>query len=63
MIGWKAGGVNVNNFRYVDDAVSEEELKALLDNVLEASAKIGLSIKFDKTISVVINQRRNGNVI
>ena len=41
-------GENINNLRYADDttlmAESEEELKSLLMNVKEESAKVGLKV-------------------
>ena len=48
-IAWR----NVNNLRYADDttfmAESEEELKSLLMNVQEESAKVGLKLNIQKT--------------
>ena len=46
--GIKIAGRNINNLRYADDttlmAESEEELKSLLMNVKEESAKVGLKL-------------------
>ena len=46
--GIKIGGRNINNLRYVDDAIlmteSEEELKSLLMIVKEGSEKAGLKL-------------------
>ena len=46
--GIKIGGRNINNLRYVDDAIlmteSEEELKSLLMKVKEGSEKAGLKL-------------------
>ena len=45
-------GRNINNLRYADDttvmAESEEELKSLLMNVKEESAKAGLKLNIQK---------------
>ena len=44
----KIAGRNINNLRYADDttlmAEREEELKSLLMNVKEESAKVGLKV-------------------
>ena len=46
--GIKIAGRNINNLRYADDttlmAEREEELKSLLMNVKEESAKVGLKV-------------------
>ena len=46
--GIKIARKNINNLRYADDttlmAESEEELKSLLMNVKEESAKVGLKV-------------------
>ena len=46
--GIKIPGRNINNLRYADDttlmAEREEELKSLLMNVKEESAKVGLKV-------------------
>ena len=46
--GIKIAGKNINNLRYADDtsliAESEEELKSLLMEVKEESAKVGLKL-------------------
>ena len=51
--GIKIAGRNINNLRYADDttlmAESEEELKSLLMKVKEASEKVGLKLKIQKT--------------
>ena len=50
--GIKIGGRNINNLRYVDDAIlmteSEEELKSLLMKVKEGSEKAGLKLNIQK---------------
>ena len=52
-VGIKIAGRNINNLRYADDttlmAESEEELKSLLMNVKEESAKVGLKLNIQKT--------------
>ena len=51
--GIKTSGRNINNLRYVDDAVlkaeSEEELRGLLMKVKEESEKVGLKFDIQKT--------------
>ena len=51
--GIKIGGRNINNLRYVDDAIlmteSEEELKSLLMKVKEESEKVGFKLSMEKT--------------
>ena len=51
--GIKIAGRNINNLTYADDtslmAVSEEELKSLLMEVKEESAKVGLKLNIQKT--------------
>ena len=48
----KIAGRNINNLRYVDDAIlmaeSEEELKGLLMKVKEESEKVGLKLNIQK---------------
>ena len=50
--GIKIAGRNINHLRYADDttlmAESEEELKSLLMNVKEESAKAGLKLNIQK---------------
>ncbi|KAF7254361.1 Dynein heavy chain 14, axonemal [Varanus komodoensis] len=52
-VGIKLAGRNINNFRYADDTIlmaeSEEELKSLLMQVKEESAKIDLKLNIKKT--------------
>ncbi|KAF7247487.1 putative uncharacterized transposon-derived protein F52C9.6 [Varanus komodoensis] len=52
-VGIKIAGRNINNLRYADDttlmAESEEELKSLLMQVKEESAKVGLKLNIKKT--------------
>ena len=52
--GIKNAGRNINNLRYADDttfmAESKEELKSLLMNVKEESAKDGLNLNFLKKL-------------
>ncbi|KAF7247525.1 Retrovirus-related Pol polyprotein from type-2 retrotransposable element R2DM [Varanus komodoensis] len=52
-IGIKIAGRDINNLRYADDttlmAESEEELKSLLMQVKEESAKVDLKLNFKKT--------------
>ena len=51
--GIKTGRRNINNLRYADDITlkseSEEELKSLLLNMKEESAKVGLKLNIQKT--------------
>ena len=51
--GIKIARRNINNLRYADDttlmAESEEELKSLLMNVKQESAKVGLKLNIQKT--------------
>ena len=51
--GLKISRRNINNLRYADEttlmAESEEELKSLLMKVKEASEKVGLKLKIQKT--------------
>ena len=51
--GIKIARININNFRYADDATlmaeSEEELKGLLIKVKEESEKIGLKLSIQET--------------
>ncbi|KAF7251346.1 Retrovirus-related Pol polyprotein from type-2 retrotransposable element R2DM [Varanus komodoensis] len=52
-VGIKIAGRNINNLKYADDttqmAESEEELKSLLMQVKEESAKVGLKLNIKKT--------------
>ncbi|KAF7240520.1 putative uncharacterized transposon-derived protein F52C9.6 [Varanus komodoensis] len=52
-VGIKIAGRNISNLRYADDttvmAESEEELKSLLMQVKEESAKVGLKLNIKKT--------------
>ena len=49
----KTAGRNINNLRYVDDAIliagSKKELKSLLMKVKEESGKVGLKLNLRKT--------------
>ena len=50
--GIKIAGRNINNLRYADDTTlmaESEELKSLLMKVKEASEKVGLKLKIQKT--------------
>ena len=51
--GIKIARRNINNLRYVDDAIlmaeNEEELKSLLTKVKEESEKVGLTLNIQKT--------------
>ena len=51
--GIKTGRRNINNLRFADDITlkseSEEELKSLLLNMKEESAKVGLKLNIQKT--------------
>ena len=51
--GIKIAGRNINNLRYVDDAIvmaeSKEELKSLLMKVKKESEKFGLKLNIQKT--------------
>ena len=53
-VGIKIAGRNIDNLRYADDttlkAESEEDLKSLLMNVKEESAKDGLNLNFLKKL-------------
>ncbi|KAF7252079.1 putative uncharacterized transposon-derived protein F52C9.6, partial [Varanus komodoensis] len=53
LVGIKIAGRNINNLRYADDttlmAESEKELKSLLMQVKEESAKVGLKLNIKKT--------------
>ena len=46
--GIKIAGRNINNLRYADDTILEEELKSLLMKVKEESEKVGLKLKIRK---------------
>ena len=62
LVGVKVGGVNINNLRYVDDAViiaeSEEQLQQLMNVVEEESAKKGLKINMKKTETMVVTKKK-----
>ena len=49
----KIAGININNFKYIDDttlmAESEEEPKSLLMKVKEQSEKVDLKLNIQKT--------------
>ena len=50
--GLKTGWRNISNLRYADDTtlmVESEELKSLLKEVKEESAKVGLKLNIQKT--------------
>ena len=51
--GVKTSRRNINNLKYADDttlmAESKKELKSLLMNVKEASAKVGLKVNIQKS--------------
>ena len=51
--GVKTAGRNINNLRYVDDAIliagSKKELKSLLMKVKEESGKVALNLSIQKT--------------
>jgi len=61
MPGFVIGGHNVNNIRYADDTVllaeSQEKLQDLLDKVVDASRKKGLTINCKKTECMVVSKR------
>ena len=61
LVGVKVGGVNSNNFRYVDDAViladSEEQLQQSINIVEEGSAKRGLKINMKKTETIMVTKK------
>ena len=61
--GLKANGENLNNLRYADDtsqlAGSEEDLKTLLNIVVEESEKLGLSLNVKKTECMVVSKKKN----
>ena len=68
MIGLTIDGVNFYNICYTNDtaliATSEEKLQALLDQLVEVKANMGLPINCAKTKSMVVrNQQRSWNVI
>jgi len=60
--GFLIGGHNLNNLRYADDTVliaeSEEKLQEILDKVVEASEKKGLTINCRKTECMVISKQK-----
>ena len=60
--GCIVGGYNLNNVRYADDAVliagSESELQELLNTVVDASLRRGLSINIKKTQCMVISKSK-----
>ena len=53
LAGIKISGVNINNFRYVDETIlmaeSKGELKSLLMKMKEESANVGLKLSIQKT--------------
>ena len=55
-VGIKIAGINMNNFRYVDDttlmAENNEELKSPLMKVKEESEKVGFKLNIQKTKSM-----------
>ena len=55
------GGHNINNLRYADDTVliaqSEQTLQEMLDTVVDASQRRGLSLNISKTESMVISKK------
>ena len=55
-VGIKIAGINMNNFRYVDDttlmAENKEELKSPLMKVKEESEKVGFKLNIQKTKSM-----------
>ena len=62
MDGVKVGGVNINNLRYVDDALviaeSLEQLQALMNVLNEESVERGLNINIKKTESMLVTKKR-----
>ena len=61
--GIKVGGKNVNNLRYIDDAVligeNEKDLQALLDIIEREILNKGLELNSKKTKVMVINRKAN----
>ena len=62
MDGVKVGGVNINNLRYVDDALviaeSLEQLQALMEVLKDESLEKGLEINIKKTETMVISKKK-----
>ena len=60
------GGHNVNNLRYADDAVlvsnTEEDLQRLLNAVVEASNRQGITLNCKKTECMVVSKQIGINV-
>ncbi|KAF7244485.1 Tetratricopeptide repeat protein 39A [Varanus komodoensis] len=60
-VGTKIAGRNINNLRYADDttlmAESEEQLKSLLMQAKEESAKVGLELNIKKTTDFLADDR------
>ena len=63
--GCVTGDHNINNLRYADDAVlisnSEENLQKLLDTVVEASSRQGLTLNCKKTECMVVSKQTGVN--
>ena len=61
--GIKVGGKNVNNLRYIDDAVligeNEKDLQALLDIIEREILNKGLELNSKKTKVIVISRKAN----
>ena len=59
--GLKVNGENLNNLRYADDTVlmaeSVQQLQKLLDTVVLASEKMGLSLNVKKTECMVVSKK------
>ena len=56
--GIKIAGININNFRYVDDTTlmaESEELKSLLMKLKKESEKVGLKLNIQKTKIMAAN--------
>ena len=62
MDGVKVGGVNINNLRYVDDALiiaeSLEQLQELMEVLKSESLEQGLEINTKKTETMVITKKK-----
>ena len=61
--GIKIGGQNLTNLRYADDAVlmayTTEDVQQMLNILVNASDKMGLSLNVKKTECMVVNKERN----
>ena len=61
--GIKINGQLINNLRYADDTVliaeNEEDLKHLLDKIVEESGNMGLSLNSKKTEVMTISRNKN----